>query len=103
MRLEVRVSNQKQNQKNNLLKVGDSVIIANLFFANHGLSRKEIGAGYIVSIEHAPTECVEVDFRFHPVFLQCVKNGYIYSCLQFKENNVYCARVKIHPVYLDKI
>lgn len=94
--------NQKAKPKNSIM-VGDSVIIANRFFNNHGMTIKSVGTGHVINIEHTPTEFMEIDFRFHPILLACARNGYIFSCRQFKENDIFVARIKIHPVYIDKI
>lgn len=88
---------QQRNQpKNNVLAVGDMVVVARRFFKNHGLAVHDLGICKLASIS---ASFALIELEYHPVlFIYQSKN--LIKVFRGVNSN---ATIQIHPVYLEKV
>lgn len=96
-----KISHQRLNQKSNQLIVGDLVLVADRFFANHALDNMKfkIGVGQISQVD-GEMPYVWASFGYQPSFLEYQQKGYVKEIKSAGKGNI--ISVKIHPVYLER-
>lgn len=94
---------KEARQETNKIKAGDSVIIASRFFVNHGLPIKDMGIGYIVSIEAPYFWIMFISNSVRDnLFQKYIELGYL-SEIDIKNDVRDYSYIKIHSVYIEKI
>ncbi len=99
---------RKAKQEANKIKVGDSVIIANRFFLNHGLKYQDLGIGIVNEIKEITAEHQQPSLIIRlpktlsaaVIFDMFVKDLLIISKNYQFENFI---TIKIHPLYVEKV
>jgi hypothetical protein len=94
---------QKRNEKSNQLMVGDTVVIANRFFQNHQIIKREYGFGRVIQLDKE-VPYIWVEFSRSTDFIYYMNRGWL---TVVEPNNDISdnrkMRVKFHPVYLEKV
>lgn len=100
--LKTSQAKQAAKRKNDQIKVGDFVTIANRFFANRGLEKQEFGVCSVLAVDLV-TQRVILSIIFKPVLLIYANNGYLKMISYIKHPSKVRASISIHQVYVEKI